>query len=316
MTPAIELAHIVTREPEERGPQPEPGYVLITAAHNEEALIGNTIRAVVAQVARPRKWVIVSDRSSDRTAEIVEQYTGEHEFIELVRLKDGEGRDFAAKVYAIQAGCERLAGIDYSFIGILDADVDFDESYYRQVLEKFQQDPALGIAGGMVHDEIRGGYQNRPSNSVLSVAGAIQLFRRECFEAIGGLQPLEYGGEDWCAEIATRMMGWKVEAFPELTVMHRRSTGAGSGLVRYWFRQGRMDFAVGSVAAFEVIKCLRRLPDPPFVLGAMARLWGFCYSWMISAPRQVSGEMMEFLRYEQRGRLRDFLPLKFLRRAQ
>ena len=49
-------------------------YVLVTAAHNEEALIENTIRAVVSQTVLPKKWVIVSDASVDGTDRIVQAY--------------------------------------------------------------------------------------------------------------------------------------------------------------------------------------------------------------------------------------------------
>ena len=53
-----------------------------------------------------------------------------------------------------------------------------------------------------------------PCNRMRSVAGAVQLFRCECYEGIGGISPLRNGGEDWCAEVSARMMGWTVKAFP------------------------------------------------------------------------------------------------------
>ena len=49
-------------------------YVLITPARNEAAFIEQTIESVVAQTARPAKWVIVSDGSTDGTDEIVGRY--------------------------------------------------------------------------------------------------------------------------------------------------------------------------------------------------------------------------------------------------
>ena len=49
-------------------------YVLITPARNEEAFIEQTIRSVISQTVPPRKWVIVSDGSTDRTDDIVKEY--------------------------------------------------------------------------------------------------------------------------------------------------------------------------------------------------------------------------------------------------
>jgi len=51
-------------------------YVLITAARNEEAYIEKTIKSVISQTILPKKWVIVSDGSTDRTDEIVRKLYG------------------------------------------------------------------------------------------------------------------------------------------------------------------------------------------------------------------------------------------------
>ncbi|HTF67572.1 MAG TPA: glycosyltransferase, partial [Edaphobacter sp.] len=61
-------------------------YVLMTAAHNEGKLIGNTIEAVLAQTVLPALWVIVSDRSTDDTDNIVKAYAEKHNFIRLIHL--------------------------------------------------------------------------------------------------------------------------------------------------------------------------------------------------------------------------------------
>src|ERR1700754_4039012 len=79
-------------------------YVLVTAARNEELFIENTIKAVVSQTLLPKKWIIVSDASTDNTDKIVEEYAGRYTFIELVRIAKTHARSFASKVYALNAG--------------------------------------------------------------------------------------------------------------------------------------------------------------------------------------------------------------------
>ena len=49
-------------------------YVIITPARNEEAFIDQTIKSVISQTFLPKRWIIVSDGSTDRTDEIVTQY--------------------------------------------------------------------------------------------------------------------------------------------------------------------------------------------------------------------------------------------------
>ncbi len=281
-----------------------PKYVLLTAAHNEEAHIQRTLQSVVSQLHRPGKWVVVSDRSTDRTAQIVQEFAGRHDFIELVEVREGKGREFASKVHALRLGYERLQHLDHEFIGILDGDISFEPEYYIELLSRFARDPKLGLCGGFIYEEDAGQFKSRKTNTAISVAGAIQLFRRECYEAIGGLQPIPYGGEDWCAEVGVRMRGWTVQAFPDLKAFHHRPTGTGGNLLRYWYRQGKMDYAFGSLPSFEVVKCARRVRENPFGFGAFARWVGFVGSWISRSPRLVSKEFIDYLRQEQRQRLR------------
>src|SRR5687767_9017913 len=100
-------------------------YVLISPARNEEGQIEHTLRSVVAQTVRPRRWIIVNDGSTDRTGEIVERYARENEFITQVHADRRHELGFGSKVRAFQAGYAALANTPYAFIGNLDADVSF-----------------------------------------------------------------------------------------------------------------------------------------------------------------------------------------------
>jgi hypothetical protein len=136
-------------------------------------------------------------------------------------------------------------------------------------------------------------------NSVTSVAHAVQLFRRACFEAIGGTYlPLPYGGPVTYAEVTARMKGWRVASFPDLEVLHHRVTGSAGGLLRGCFRQGRMDHSLGTLPLFEILKVLRRLNINPYLIGSAARLAGFMYSYYRSDKRPVSDEFVGYFRQE------------------
>jgi len=124
-------------------------YVLITATKNEEAYIEKMIQSAIAQTILPKKWVIVSDGSKDRTEEIVNQYAAQYEFIDLLRADADPQRNFGSKARAIAAGYERVKSIYHDYVGILDADVSFSPTYYESIMQKFEQNPRLGIAGGI-----------------------------------------------------------------------------------------------------------------------------------------------------------------------
>jgi len=279
-------------------------YVLMTAAYNEESYIERTIESVLAQTVLPKRWVIVSDGSIDRTDEIVGAYADRHSFIEFVRVSRPPGRSFSSKVAALRAGYERFDDVAYEFIGNFDSDVTVGPRYFENLIGNLQSCPTLGIAGGYVLEENEGQFQNRRANRVYSVAHAAQLVRRTCYEAIAGYAVLEYGGEDWHAQTSARMNGWEAKAFPDLKIFHHRHTGEGDNLLRHKFRQGRMDYAFGSDPLFEALKCIERFPERPFVAGSLARLCGFVWSWISREKRPVSAPFILFVRSEQKQKLR------------
>src|SRR5208282_5013460 len=162
-----------------------PTYVLITPARNEAEFIELTIRSVVAQTVRPARWVIVSDGSTDGTDEIVLRYAADNPWMELVRMPERRERHFAGKVHAFNAGYARVKDVKYEVIGSLDADMSFDEEYFSFLLRKLAEDPALGLVGTPFREGPNPIYDYR-FVSIEHVSGACQLFRRECFEEIGG----------------------------------------------------------------------------------------------------------------------------------
>lgn len=283
-----------------------PGYVLMTAARNEEATIGGTIQSVLDQTCLPRHWVIVSDGSSDRTDEIVKSYAARHNFIQFVRLESQSSRSFASKGFALKAAEARLCGIACEYVGNLDADVSLPSLYFSELMRRFESNPRLGLAGGFVYEEEDGEFRSRKLNSIYSVAHAAQLIRRECYEQIGGYVTLEFGGEDWLAQTTAKMGGWQTEAFTDLPIFHVRRRQSTGSLVRSVLRQGRMDYSFGSDPVFEFFKCLRRSNQPPLYCGGMIRLSSFFWSYIRREQRPVSRQFMDFLRREQRERIRSF----------
>ncbi|MDD5232380.1 MAG: glycosyltransferase family 2 protein [Syntrophales bacterium] len=283
---------------------PEGDYVLVTAAHNEEAYIASAVESIAAQTVPPRRWVIVSDASSDGTEDIIGKYMESLGFIDLVSLQRDASRNFRSQVYAILEGVRKLQETPFSFIGNLDADIILEPDYYERILKRFRMNPRLGLAGGFVYEWRKNAYRSRNFNRVHSVPHAVQLFRRECYETFGGYIPLKYGGPDWHAEVTVRMKGWEARCFPEIPVYHQRPTGSVEGAARAYLRLGRMDYSLGSHPVFELFKCIIRYREPPFIIGSLLRMAGFLWLSLIREERQVTAEFVRFIRREQMRRLR------------
>lgn len=278
-------------------------YVLITAARNEEGFIENTIKSMIEQSHLPLKWIIVSDQSTDNTDNIVKQYEKNHPFIELLRIEGSQDRDFASKVYAVQTAYNKLKEIDFDFIGILDADITMEKDYYETMLDKFDKDEKLGLAGGAFIN-INEGVAVRMASHPYSVRGAVQLFRRKCYEDIGGLIPLRWGGEDGIACVAVRMKGWKVQTFEEQIVYHHRTTGSvGTNYVTKRIRDGKVEYSLGYIPSFQFIKAFARWKEKPVFFGIFFRLAGY---WMLKLKREkrsIPKELHEYFKIEQKSRM-------------
>jgi glycosyltransferase involved in cell wall biosynthesis len=282
-------------------------YVLITSVYNEDECISGTIEAVLKQTIKPLKWVIVSDGSTDNTDAIVKEYAKDCNYIEFVRReKIKQIRGFISKVEAIKTGYKALESLPYEFIGILDGDITIGAAYYENVLSRFHQNKALAIAGGFVYEPYKGEFKSRLTNTTHSVAGGIQLFRRECYEAIGGHQPALNGGEDSVCEIMARMMGWQVESFPHIIAYHHKPGAKKRGLLREAARAGAMDYTLGIHPLFEMVKCVLRLRQRPYILGSLTRFGGFLRAYSRGEKKIVSREMVAFIRSEEWMRFKDF----------
>jgi poly-beta-1,6-N-acetyl-D-glucosamine synthase len=281
-------------------------YVLITPARNEEGFIEQTIQSVVAQTVLPAKWVIVSDGSTDRTDDIVKKYAAEHSWIELVRMPERRDRNFGAKVACFNAGAERLKGKSFDIIGNLDADITFDPGHFEFLLSKFALDSQLGVAG-TPFVEGNAAYDYR-FTTVEHVSGACQMFRRECFEQIGGYVPVKGGGIDWIAVTTARMKGWKTRTFVERVCYHHRPMGTASvGKLRANFLLGRQDYYLGGHPLWQLFRGCYQLVRKPYLVGGLYLLAGYLWAWVKQMPRPVSAELIKFHQGEQMRRLRQAL---------
>jgi poly-beta-1,6-N-acetyl-D-glucosamine synthase len=280
-------------------------YVLVTPARNEAAFIELTIKSMVSQTVLPLKWVIVSDGSTDGTDEIVSRYAAEHSWIELVRMPERRERHFAGKVHAFNAGYARVRALEYDVIGGMDGDISFDEDYFSFLLDKLAGDPSLGLVGTPFKDTSMYDYR---FVSIEHVSGACQLFRRECFEEIGGYKAVKSGGVDHIAVLTARMTGWKTRTFTDKVCLHHRKIGsAGRGPLNAKFRTGALDYALGGHPVWELFRTAYQMTKAPYIVGGLSLLAGYVTASVRRAERPISPELVAFRRREQMQRLKQFL---------
>ena len=284
-----------------------PSYVLITPARNEAAFIDKTLESMTRQTVLPLRWVIVDDGSTDDTAEIVRRYLARNPWIELVQMPQRRDRSFAGKVQAFNAGYAKVKDLHYEIIGNLDGDISFEKDHFEFLMQKFSEDPALGVAGTIFKEE---GYSSETDSfeGHKHVAGQCQLFRKKCWEEIGGYIPHRAGGIDWMAVTTARMLGWKTESFRERSYFHYRRLGtAERGVLSSLFSYGEKDYYLGGHPIWELLRVGYRSLKKPYLIGGLALGSGYCWAALRRTPRPVSRELMAFHRKEQMAKLKAIL---------
>jgi glycosyltransferase involved in cell wall biosynthesis len=284
-------------------------YVIISPARNEAKFIELTLKSVAAQTVLPLKWVVVSDGSTDGTDEIVKEYTRIYSFIELMRMPERRERDFAGKVHAFRAGYERIKQLDFKVLVSLDADISFEPDYFEFLFGKLAENPALGLVG-TPFQELSGRVYDYRFVSIEHVSGACQVFRRECFETIGGYVPIKGGSIDHIAVISARMHGWQTRTFPEKVCTHHREIGSAQhGILKSRFKVGVKDYRIGNHPLWEIFRVAYQTTHPPRLFGGLALGVGYTWAALRQIERPVPRDLVEFHRKEQLERLKSRLGL-------
>lgn len=272
-------------------------YVIITPVRNEAAFIRETLRSVTAQTVKPAEWIIVNDGSTDETEDIIARYAAHYSWIKLINRQDrGYRQRGPGVVDAFYEGLGRITHTDYDIVVKLDGDLSFKPNYFEELLKQFAANPGLGIASGQPY--VFDGKEWVTEKPLIPCThGPTKVYRRECFEAIGGIQrSLGWDGiDDWKA----RMLGWQIASFEHLRVLHHRKWGMATGNFKSKIEQGQGAYFMGYHPLYMIARGIRRMVDRPYVIGGLLMIWGYVASWLTGYERIADPELLRYLRRTQ-----------------
>ena len=276
-------------------------YVIITPARDEEEHVQATIESVAGQTVRPAEWVIVDDGSTDRTGAIIDHYAAQSPWIRVIhRPNRGFRKPGGGVVDAFNEGYGSLGCTDWDFIVKLDGDLSFSPDYFQRCFEHFRKQPELGIGGGEIYHALEHELKLE-ANPRFHVRGATKIYRRACWDAIGGL----WVGPGWDTidEVKANMLGWKTCSFEDLPLVHLRPTGAAEGPLRDCVKHGVVCYTCGYHPLFVLASCLYRVARKPYVLGSFAIASGFLKAYFTHTSRVDDKRLTDYLRLQQLRRL-------------
>lgn len=277
-------------------------YIVVTAVKNEDRFIGETLSSMAAQSVKPAEWVIVNDGSTDSTPRIVKGYAKKNPWIRLVDADVSRRARGGHLVRLFCLGFSKVQTRDFDFIVKLDGDLSFEPGFFERAFSHLAQNPRLGITSGISYI-CSGGKLVEEKSARGHTLGACKVYRRECFEEIGGL--VQAMGWDGIDEIKARMKGWEAAPVPELRVIHLRPEGKATGAFASGKERGRGSYFMGYHPLFFAFRAARNIVRSP--LDAAGMITGYLSSALSGSNRIDDPEFIRFLRTNQ---LRKLLMLK------
>ena len=275
-------------------------YCVITPVRDEERFIADTIESVLNQTILPIEWIIVDDGSMDATHAVIHRCARDHSWIRILRRTDRGYRSKGGGVEAFLYAYTMLSREDWEFLVNLDGDLTFPPDYFERCFEHFRSEPQLGICGGTIYDRV----EKRlllESSPTFHVRGGTKIYRRECWEKLGGLFPSL--GWDTVDEIKANLLGWRTKTFPEPRLVQHRPSGTVWGTWGNAVNDGEADYIVGYHPLFFIIKCGRQVFNPPYVIRSLGIAYGFLRGIVGRTPHLGDQELRNYLRKQQLRRL-------------
>lgn len=269
-------------------------YLLVTPAKNEENNIPQLIKSVLNQTVRPSLWVIVDDNSNDSTASLIQDICKEHQWIKYSKTTNSSSYDWLGYGRVVKYGfnfAQKTAhheNINYNFLGILDADVFPSNTYFESLINKLNKASTIGIISGTLYIKTRKGII--PEDDSDSPRGGARLYRRSCFEEIGGFS--ESPSPDTVSDIKAISRGWELTRVKVTKALHNRRSSSANGLWKGYQKMGEGRYYLNLHPFSAFLFGLYFARKPPFYQG-MAYIFGYFYCYVSDRKKTDDEEIKD-----------------------
>jgi peptidoglycan-N-acetylglucosamine deacetylase len=230
------------RADHDKAPDPLASVSVLIPAYNEEGVIVQTVKSVLASDYPAMHVIVVNDGSTDETGTLLDTHFGNDPRVQIIHQVN-RGKAAALNNAMGQAETEIVVTID--------ADTEIESDAIRQLMRHFS-DPGTGAVAGNVKVGNRSRWLTRWQaleyitsqnmekrafdllNCITVVPGALGAWRVKAIEAAGGITA-DTVAEDADLTIAIRRLGWRV-SYEERAIAWTEAPETANVLIRQRFR--------------------------------------------------------------------------------
>ncbi|WP_234108723.1 glycosyltransferase family 2 protein [Chryseobacterium sp. R2A-55] len=211
-------------------------FLIIIPAHNEEKNISFCLESLKNQTFKDFEVIVVNDGSTDKTAEITNDFVSTDFRFKVQHLEKSEHQPGAKVVLTFNKGLEMVDLKRFDIICKFDADIIFPKNYLEKINRMYVENPRAGMVSGLVRikksvfeknlaydfkdEKHQWTFENLSSKN--HIRGPIKSYRKECFQQMKGLRPVL--GWDNIDTMLAKKNGWEIITIKDLWVKHLRPT--------------------------------------------------------------------------------------------
>jgi len=253
---------------------------VLTPAHNAESTLGACVEKVGRlEFAGEIEQIVIDDGSTDATAQLAEQLAVEYPHLKVIKKSAG------GEASALNSG---LAIADGDYIAILEADVEPEKNWLKELLPLFDDPQVMGSGGYLMTPpqdpwiariagyEIEEKMRCKPADTV-HITSANALYRKEAFELAGNFRE-ELKNASLDADFNYRLveMGYKLIFCSSARAYHHYKITLGEFLSRQFaYARYRAYLKAGELYPADKWVGLEAGLAGVFILSWAALAWGW-----------------------------------------
>ena len=266
---------------------------IIIPVFNEEKYLERCIDSIIKQTFLPTKLLLVNDNSSDNSETILKKYSKEFLWIKYINIKSNQAHIPGEKVITtFYKGLETIDS-NYDIICKFDSDIILPENYLESIINIFNSDPKVGIAGGNLYIKKKNKWVYEKISSKDHVRGPIKSYRKKCFEDIQGLR--KSIGWDTADVLIAQYHDWKIKTDKSLAVKHLKPTGANYSY-NSKFLQGEALYKMRFGLVLSIISVLKTSINTGRFLMVFFAFFGYTRAFIKRRERIVTKKQGQFIR--------------------